>query len=105
MRLPPVEDACVKALASCKRHPAGRGLVAARRSAKMSWGAPKARSSYLPFARREAMANPRRVADDLVTVKEFFALASDDRKADLIDGVIYVTPPVAGLQVWSVASQ
>ena len=39
------------------------------------------------------MANPRPVAADLVTVEQFYWLVSDDRKADLIDGVIYVAPP------------
>ena len=39
------------------------------------------------------MADPRRVADDLVTVDEFYSLAPDDQKADLIDGVIYIAPP------------
>lgn len=38
------------------------------------------------------MANPRRVADDLVTVEQFCWLVPDDRKADLIDGVIYIAP-------------
>ena len=39
------------------------------------------------------MANPRRVADDLVTVEEFCSLVSDGQKADLIDGVIYMSSP------------
>jgi len=39
------------------------------------------------------MANPRRVADDLVTVEEFYSLVSDGQKADLIDGVIYMASP------------
>jgi len=39
------------------------------------------------------MADPRRAADDLVTVDDFYALVCDDRKADLIDGVIYIAPP------------
>ncbi|MFH1266321.1 MAG: Uma2 family endonuclease [Planctomycetota bacterium] len=39
------------------------------------------------------MANPTRVADDLVTVEEFYSLVSDGRKADLIDGVIYMASP------------
>ena len=39
------------------------------------------------------MASGRRVADDLVTVEQFYWLVPDDRKADLIDGVIYIAPP------------
>ncbi len=39
------------------------------------------------------MANPRRVADDLLTVEEFNSLVSDGQKADLIDGVIYMASP------------
>jgi Uma2 family endonuclease len=39
------------------------------------------------------MPNPRRVADDLVTVEQFYALVSDGQKADLIDGVIYMSSP------------
>jgi len=39
------------------------------------------------------MANPSRVANDLVTVEEFYHLLPGDEKADLIDGVIYIAPP------------
>lgn len=39
------------------------------------------------------MANPKRAADDLVTVDEFYSLVSDGQKADLIDGVIYMASP------------
>jgi len=39
------------------------------------------------------MADPRRVADDLVTAEEFYSLVSDGQKADLIDGVIYMASP------------
>jgi Uma2 family endonuclease len=39
------------------------------------------------------MANPRRVADDLLTVEQFNSLVSDGQKADLIDGVIYMASP------------
>ena len=39
------------------------------------------------------MASPSRVADDLVTVEEFYRLLPGDEKADLIDGVIYIAPP------------
>ena len=39
------------------------------------------------------MASPSRVADDLVTVEEFYSLLPGDEKADLIDGVIYIAPP------------
>jgi len=39
------------------------------------------------------MSYARRVADDLISVEEFYALVSDGRKADLIDGVIYTAPP------------
>ena len=39
------------------------------------------------------MANPKRAADDLVTVDEFYSLVPDGRKADLIDGVIYMASP------------
>jgi Uma2 family endonuclease len=39
------------------------------------------------------MASPSRVADDLVTVEEFYDLVADGQKADLIDGVIYMASP------------
>jgi Uma2 family endonuclease len=39
------------------------------------------------------MANPSRVADDLISVEEFYRLVSDGQKADLIDGVIYMASP------------
>ena len=39
------------------------------------------------------MADARRVADDLLTVEDFYALVSDGQKADLIDGVIYMSSP------------
>lgn len=39
------------------------------------------------------MAGPTRVADDLVTVEEFYRLVPDGQKADLIDGVIYMASP------------
>ncbi len=39
------------------------------------------------------MADPSRVADDLVTVEEFYGLLPGDEKADLIDGVIYMASP------------
>ena len=39
------------------------------------------------------MANPRRVADDLLTVEQFFSFLADGQKADLIDGVIYMASP------------
>jgi Uma2 family endonuclease len=39
------------------------------------------------------MAKPSRVADDLVTVDDFYSLVSDGQKADLIDGVIYMASP------------
>jgi Uma2 family endonuclease len=39
------------------------------------------------------MGNPSRVANDLVTVEEFYQLLPGDEKADLIDGVIYIAPP------------
>jgi Uma2 family endonuclease len=39
------------------------------------------------------MANPRRVADDLLTVEQFFSFVADGQKADLIDGVIYMASP------------
>jgi len=39
------------------------------------------------------MADARRVADDLLTVEDFYAFVSDGQKADLIDGVIYMASP------------
>jgi Uma2 family endonuclease len=39
------------------------------------------------------MANPRHVADDLLTVEDFFSFVADGQKADLIDGVIYMASP------------
>ena len=39
------------------------------------------------------MADPRRVADDLLTVEQFFSFLADGQKADLIDGVIYMSSP------------
>ncbi len=39
------------------------------------------------------MANRSRIADDLVTVEEFYHLVPDGQKADLIDGVIYMASP------------
>jgi len=39
------------------------------------------------------MANPSRVADDLISVEEFYRLVPDGQKADLIDGVIYMASP------------
>jgi Uma2 family endonuclease len=39
------------------------------------------------------MANPSRVANDLISVEQFYWLVPDDQKADLIDGVIYIAPP------------
>jgi Uma2 family endonuclease len=39
------------------------------------------------------MAASTRVADDLVTVEEFYQLVPDGQKADLIDGVIYMASP------------
>jgi len=39
------------------------------------------------------MANPSRVADDLITAEEFYRLVPDGQKADLIDGVIYMASP------------
>jgi Uma2 family endonuclease len=39
------------------------------------------------------MANPSRVADDLVSVEEFYRLVPDGQKADLIDGVVYMASP------------
>ena len=39
------------------------------------------------------MAASSRVANDLVTVEEFYDLVPDGQKADLIDGVIYMASP------------
>lgn len=39
------------------------------------------------------MANPSRVADDLVSVEQFYRLVPDGQKADLIEGVIYMASP------------
>lgn len=39
------------------------------------------------------MAHRTRVADDRVTVEDFYQLVPDGQKADLIDGVIYVASP------------
>lgn len=39
------------------------------------------------------MASPSRVADDLISVEEFYNLVPDGQKADLIDGVIYIASP------------
>ena len=39
------------------------------------------------------MANPSRVADDLISVEEFYRLVPDGQKADLIDGVVYMASP------------
>jgi len=39
------------------------------------------------------MANPSRVADDLISVEDFYRLVPDGQKADLIDGVIYMASP------------
>jgi len=39
------------------------------------------------------MADTRRVADDLLTVEDFYAFVPDGQKADLIDGVIYMASP------------
>jgi hypothetical protein len=38
------------------------------------------------------MADARRVADDLISVEEFYALVSDGRKADLIDEYWIIDP-------------
>jgi Uma2 family endonuclease len=40
-----------------------------------------------------AMKRPSKLAEDLVTVDEFFDLVPDGQKADLIDGVIYMASP------------
>jgi Uma2 family endonuclease len=47
----------------------------------------------LNIVREQAMSAPAHVADDLVTVDEFYALVPDGQKADLIDGVIYMASP------------
>jgi Uma2 family endonuclease len=48
----------------------------------------------LQSQRREAiMTRASKVADDLVTVEEFYRLVPDGQKADLIDGVIYMASP------------
>jgi Uma2 family endonuclease len=39
------------------------------------------------------MAQRSRLADDLISVREFYGLVSDGQKADLLDGVIYVASP------------
>src|SRR5258708_2232881 len=39
------------------------------------------------------MRRTAKVADDLVTVSEFYRLVPDGQKADLIDGVIYMASP------------
>jgi len=39
------------------------------------------------------MADASRVADDLVSVEDFYRLVPDGQKADLIDGVIYMASP------------
>jgi len=39
------------------------------------------------------MASPSRIANDLVTVEDFYHLVPDGQKADLIDGVIYMASP------------
>ena len=39
------------------------------------------------------MANPSRVADDLISVEEFYRLVPDGQKADLMEGVIYMASP------------
>jgi Uma2 family endonuclease len=39
------------------------------------------------------MANPSRVANDLISVEDFYQLVPDGQKADLIDGVIYMASP------------
>ena len=39
------------------------------------------------------MANPSRVADDLISVEDFYCLVPDGQKADLIDGVIHMASP------------
>ncbi len=39
------------------------------------------------------MPHPRDLAQDLVTVEDFFRLVPDGQKADLIDGVIYMASP------------
>jgi len=39
------------------------------------------------------MASPSRVVNDLISVDDFYALVPDGRKADLIDGVIYMASP------------
>jgi Uma2 family endonuclease len=36
------------------------------------------------------MASPSRVAEDLISVEDFYELVPDGQKADLIDGVIYI---------------
>jgi Uma2 family endonuclease len=39
------------------------------------------------------MSRATRTTDDLLTVKDFYALVPDGQKADLIDGVIYMASP------------
>jgi Uma2 family endonuclease len=39
------------------------------------------------------MASPSRVANDLISVEDFYELVPDGQKADLIDGVIYMASP------------
>jgi Uma2 family endonuclease len=39
------------------------------------------------------MASPSRVANDLISVEDFYQLVPDGQKADLIDGVIYMASP------------
>jgi Uma2 family endonuclease len=39
------------------------------------------------------MATPSRVANDLISVDDFYGLVRDGQKADLIDGVIYMASP------------
>jgi Uma2 family endonuclease len=39
------------------------------------------------------MAHRSRVADDLISVEEFYRLVPDGQKADLIEGVIYMASP------------
>ena len=39
------------------------------------------------------MSRPHDLAEDLVTVEDFFHLVPDGQKADLIDGVIYMASP------------
>lgn len=39
------------------------------------------------------MSRTAKVAEDLITVKDFYELVPDGRKADLLDGVIYMASP------------